>query len=739
MPEPARYLVTAALPYANGPLHIGQMAGAYLPADIYVRYLRSQGRDVVFVCGSDEHGAAITLKARKEGTTPQAIVDQFHAINRDAFLGMGIHFDIYHRTSTPLHHQTASDFFRTLDAKGVFTVQESEQYYDEAFSQFLADRYIKGTCPRCGFDQAYGDQCERCGSTLSPSDLINPWSTLSGKAPQLRSTRHWYLPLERYQDWARAWLLDGEGQTEPWKRNVLGQVRSWLDDGLQPRAMTRDLDWGVPVPREDAEGKVLYVWLDAPVGYISATKQWALDQGRDWEPYWKASDTKLVHFIGKDNIVFHCIIFPVLLHAHGDFIVPTNVPANEFMNMEGDKLSTSRNWAVWIPEYVAEFPDRIDVLRYVLCANAPETKDSEFTWKDWQTRNNSELVATLGNFINRVLTLNANYFSGEVPSYQAAAALTSVERGGPAWTVAEVLAQAGRMLADVADKLETYRFRDAQRAMLDIASWGNSFLQVNEPWKRIKTDPGQVAAVLHAALQLVDVLSVACEPFLPHSSAAICRMLQRPAVKNGSWAALERALASGISPLASGHKLGAPELLFDKIPDELVQAKLDLLEAIKRQNAGTSAGQVAAGTVAGAADGTASGAAGTAAGAAAAAPGAVPFEAPPLQAEISYEDFARMDLRTATILAAERVPKADKLLQLTLDLGFEQRTVVSGIAEYFNPEELPGRRVVLLANLAVRKLRGIPSQGMILMAGGEGGRLFFVQPDPDAPNGAVIR
>ena len=760
MPEPARYLVTAALPYANGPLHIGQMAGAYLPADIYVRYLRSRGRDVVFVCGSDEHGAAITLKARKEGTTPQAIVDEFHAINRDAFAGMGIHFDIYHRTSSELHHKTAADFFSTLDAKGVFTVLESEQYYDEDFNQFLADRYIKGTCPRCGFDQAYGDQCERCGSTLNPLDLINPWSTLSGKPPHLRSTRHWYLPLDRYQDWVRSWLLDGEGKTEPWKRNVLGQVRSWLDDGLQPRAMTRDLDWGVAVPRSDAQGKVLYVWLDAPVGYISATKQWAQDHGKAWEPYWKSADTKLVHFIGKDNIVFHCIIFPVLLHAHGEFIVPTNVPANEFMNMEGDKLSTSRNWAVWIPEYVAEFPDRIDVLRYVLCANAPETKDSEFTWKDWQTRNNSELVATLGNFINRVLTLNANYFSGQVPPFSAATAMASGERGGSELHMTEVLSHAARMLADVSDKLEAYRFRDAQRAMLDIAAWGNGFLQFNEPWKRIKTDPDHVACVLHAALQLVDVLSVACEPFLPNSSVAIRAMLNRPAISAGSWSDLERLLTSGISPLAVGHKLGAVGLLFDKIPDEVVEAKRDLLEAIKQQNARADATQPGPGSAAAASSGSAassghasgsapgaassgSGSAASAGHASGSAPGAASssstFQAPPLQPEISYEDFARMDLRTATILAAERVPKADKLLQLTLDLGFEQRTVVSGIAGYFAPESLPGQRVVLLANLAVRKLRGIPSQGMILMAGGEGGKLYFVQPEPDAPNGAVIR
>jgi methionyl-tRNA synthetase len=710
MPDPTRYLITAALPYANGPLHIGQMAGAYLPADIYVRYLRSQGRDVVFVCGSDEHGAAITLKARKEGTQPQDIVDQYHAVNRDAFVGMGIHFDIYHRTSSPLHHQTASDFFKTLDQKDVFTVLESEQYYDEEFSQFLADRYIKGTCPRCGFEQAYGDQCERCGSTLSPSDLINPWSTLSGNPPVMRSTKHWYLPLDRYQDWVRGWILDDSNQSEPWKKNVIGQVKSWLDDGLQPRAMTRDLDWGVPVPREDAEGKVLYVWLDAPVGYISATKQWALNTGKAWEPYWKSPDTKLVHFIGKDNIVFHCIIFPVILHAHGEFILPTNVPANEFMNMEGDKLSTSRNWAVWIPEYIEQFPKQIDVLRYVLCANAPETKDSEFTWKDWQTRNNSELVATLGNFINRVLTLTVSYYQGEVPNGDPTQLMASGDKDGEPISIHDVLTSAAARVKDVSDRIESYRFRDAQRSMLDIAMWGNGFLQFNEPWKLIKTDPEKVASVMFAALQLVDVLSIVCEPFLPETSASIRNMLNKPVVQSGSWNDLNMQLSAGTAPLPSGHKLGTPGLLFEKIPDEVVQAKLDELAEIKRQN--TASVQVTSSLPA--------------------------FDAPAVKPEISFEDFAKLDLRVASILQAERVPKADKLLKLQLDLGFEQRTVVSGIAGHFEPESLVGKKVLLLANLAPRKMRGVESQGMILMAEGAGGQLYFVSPDPEAPEGAGV-
>ncbi len=714
MPQPARYLITAALPYANGPLHIGQMAGAYLPADIYVRYLRSRGREVVFVCGSDEHGAAITLKARKEGKTPQEIVDEFHAINRDAFQGMDIHFDIYHRTSSALHHRTSSEFFRVLDEKGVFTVQESEQYYDQEYQQFLADRYIKGTCPRCGYDQAYGDQCERCGATLSPSDLIQPWSTLSGNPPVLKRTRHWYLPLDRYQDWARSWLLEGEGQTEPWKRNVIGQVRSWLDDGLQPRAMTRDLDWGVPVPRDDAKGKVLYVWLDAPVGYISATRQWALDKGRNWETWWKSPDTKLVHFIGKDNIVFHCIIFPVILHAHGGFILPTNVPANEFMNMEGAKLSTSRNWAVWIPEYIQEFPDRIDVLRYVLCANAPETKDSEFTWKDWQTRNNSELVANLGNFVNRVLTLTHNYCSGEVPAPDPGLVYRSPQQEAVDLLLDDVLREGLRRMADLAELLEAYRFRDGLKVVMEMASWGNGFLQANEPWKLNKTNPGQASAVLFAALQWVDMLSVVVEPFLPRTSASMRRMLNRPLVSHGSWSDLERLLHKAHAPLPPGHHLGATELLFEKIPDELVEAKLAQLEAIRRQN---ESGQPASG------------------GSSAEVESA--YEA--IKPSVTYEDFAKLDLRVATILRAEAVPKTDKLLKLELDLGFERRTVVSGIAGSFSPDDLPGRKVLLLANLEPRKMRGIESQGMILMASGPEGALFFVSPDDAAPDGASVR
>ncbi len=725
MAEPARYLVTAALPYANGPLHIGQMAGAYLPADIYVRYLRSRGKDVVFVCGSDEHGAAITLKARKEGSSPQQIVDLYHAINRDAFLGMGIHFDIYHRTSSELHHRTASDFFRRLDEQNVFVVQENEQFYDEDYQQFLADRYIKGSCPRCGYDSAYGDQCERCGSTLNPADLIGPWSTLSGKAPVLRKTRHWFLPLDRYQDWLKEWLLEGKGMSESWKRNVMGQVRSWLEDGLQGRAMTRDLDWGVPVPREDAEGKVLYVWLDAPVGYISATRQWAMDQQRDWEPYWKSADTKLVHFIGKDNIVFHCIIFPVILHAHGEYIMPTNVPANEFMNMEGDKLSTSRNWAVWIPEYLREFPDKVDVLRYVLCANAPETKDSEFTWKDWQTRNNSELVATLGNFVNRVLSLTASYYGGKVPVADPGLMLASGEKDGEYLNLKGVYQRGRIMLQQVADLLEAYRFRDAQRAMLDIAAWGNGFLQFNAPWKLIKSDQEQVAAVMFAALQWVDLLSVAAEPFLPQSAASMRRMINRPAIEPGSWLALEQALEEARPPLPPGHELGETSLLFEKIPDEVVEAKLAELEQIRVQNALSNGGGKAVESTS--TSGEDSGGAGVDA-----------FQPPPFRDTIAYEDFARLDLRAATIISAEKVQKADKLLKLQIRCGDSKHTVVSGIAQHFSPEEIIGKKVLWLANLAPRKLRGIESHGMILMAEGADGQLFFVSPDAKAPDGAQI-
>ncbi len=715
---PRRTLVTAALPYANGPLHNGQIAGAYLPSDIYVRYLRARGREVLFVCGSDEHGAAITLRARREGISPRDIIDRYHAVNRDAFAGLGIEFDIYHRTSEALHHETAAEFFRTLDAKGAFTVQESEQFYDEAFGQFLADRYVTGTCPKCGNERAYGDQCERCGSTLNPTDLIEPRSTLSGEPPVMRTTKHWYLPLDRHQDWLRAWILDGENRPEPWKRNVIGQVRSWLDDGLQPRAMTRDLDWGVAVPRDDAEGKVLYVWLDAPVGYISATKQWAADQGTDWEPWWKDAGTKLVHFIGKDNIVFHCIIFPVILHAHGGYVLPANVPANEFMNMEGDKLSTSRNWAVWIPEYLERHAGREDVLRYVLCANAPETKDSEFTWKDWQTRNNSELVATLGNFVNRVLVLTDKYHDGRVPEAPAGRELASGE-GEAALTGEGVLKLAGQKLAAVAEAIEGYRFREAQALMLGIAGWGNGLLQANEPWKRIKDDPDAVAATMHAALQLVAVLSVAAEPFLPFSAARMRGMLGLPAADRGAWERLATDLADGRAPLTAGHALGRAELLFEKIDDAVVAEELARLEAIKAANAGGGPSAEGQG-VAGAETATAP-------------------ALSPVAPEIAYEDFAKLDLRAATILSAEPVPKADRLLKLELDLGFERRTVVSGIAEHFRAEDLPGTRVLYLANLAPRKLRGVLSSGMVLLAEDAEGRLSFVRPGPDAPDGAPVR
>jgi methionyl-tRNA synthetase len=702
---PQRYLVTAALPYANGPIHIGQIAGAYLPPDIYVRYLRSMGRDVLFVCGSDEHGAAITLKARKEGISPKEIIDKYHQINQKAFEGLGVSFDVYHRTSAELHHETASEVFKTLEAKGAFIEEESEQYYDESYKQFLADRYIVGTCPKCGNENAYGDQCERCGSTLSPTELINPRSTLSGETPVLKKTSHWYFPLDQHQDWLRKWILEGEGLSEPWKKNVLGQVRSWLDDGLRPRAITRDLDWGVKVPLEGAEGKVLYVWLDAPFGYVSATRQWAADHGKDWEPYWKDAGTKMLHFIGKDNIVFHCIIFPALLKVHGDFILPTNVPANEFMNMEGDKLSTSRNWAVWIPEYLEKHAGRIDLLRYVLCANAPETKDSEFTWKDWQNRNNNELVATFGNFVNRVMVLSRKYYDGKSPAFDFNASMKAAQAEADAIDGNQLYADLEKLLNQVSDYIEQYRFRDAQNALMDIARYGNGLLAFNEPWKLIKQDEAATAQVMAAALQICEVLSIACEPFLPESSAKLRRMLSKDAVQSSDWSALVDKIQSREILHKADIQLGEVEMLFDKIDDKVVQEELDKLEAIKKENAAQSS--------------------------------EANYE--PLKEEIQYEDFSKLDLRTATILKAEKMPKADKLLVFEVDLGFEKRTIVSGIAKHFDAEDLIGQRVLVLANLAPRKLRGTTSEGMILLAEDGEGKLSFVSPpDEEAPDGSPV-
>jgi methionyl-tRNA synthetase len=673
-----RYTVTAALPYANGPLHIGHIAGAYLPADIYVRYLRSKGEDVAFVCGSDEYGAAITIKAKKEGTTPRQIIDKYNAMIADAFRQFGIAFDIYHRTSDAVHTKTAQDFFTVLHQNDVFDVQESEQYYDQVAGQFLADRYISGTCPNCHYDKAYGDQCEKCGTSLSPLELINPRSTLSGSVPVLRNTRHWYLPMERYEPWLREWIV--KEKQEIWKTNVYGQCRSWIEQGLHSRAMTRDLDWGVPVPLEEAEGKVLYVWLDAPIGYISATKAWAAEKGKNWEDYWKSPDTRLLHFIGKDNIVFHCIIFPILLKAHGEFILPDNVPANEFLNLEGDKLSTSRNWAVWLHEYMNDFPDKQDVLRYVLGSILPENKDSEFTWKDFQARNNNELVAILGNFINRALVLTHKYYDGIVP---ATGELNDYDR--------EVLEKLQQFPGVIANHIETFRFREALTEVMNVARLGNKYLADTEPWKLIKTDAERVKTIINISLQIVANLAVLAEPFLPFTAHKIAETLGLSA-EQLVWN------IAGQSMLKAGVPVQEAALLFAKIEDAEIERQIARLEKSRMEQS----------------------------------------PAAPLKDEVSFEQFAGMDIRVATITAAERVPKAKKLLKLSLDTGIDQRTVVSGIAEHYEPEHIIGQQVVLLANLAPREIRGIRSQGMILMAEDKDGSLTFVQPSRKLSNGSSI-
>ena len=678
-----RYLVTAALPYANGPLHIGHIAGCYLPSDIFVRYQRLMGRDVKYICGSDEHGVPITLRARKEGITPQQVVDTYHVMMRDSFQEFGISFDIYHRTSDKIHHETASDFFTTLYNKGVFKEEESEQYFDEEANLFLADRYITGTCPKCANPNAYGDQCEKCGSSLSPCELINPHSQLSGKTPVLRKTKHWYLPLDTMQqEWLNEWLL---GKEDVWKKNVFGQCKSWLDQGLQPRAVTRDLDWGVPVPLPGNEGKVLYVWFDAPIGYISATK--ALTS--QWEDYWKKDDSKLIHFIGKDNIVFHCIIFPAMLKAHGDYILPENVPANEFLNLEGDKISTSRNWAVWLHEYLLDFPNKQDVLRYALCATAPETKDNDFTWKDFQDRNNNELVAVFGNFVNRTLVLTAKYFGNKVP---ARGKLDDTEK-----TCLDALTSAPKL---VQESIERYRFREALSHVMDLARAGNKYLADTEPWKLYKTDPEKVGTILNLALEITATLSYLCEPFLPFTSKKLQAMLN---IQPKSWTD-----AFGNEALVAGHALGEASLLFDKIEDEEITKQIQKLEATKINNA--PAEEISTGEK----------------------------SLTPFKDVTTYDDFSKMDLRVATIIAAEKVEKADKLLKLTLDTGIDTRTVVSGIALHFNADEIIGKQVTLLVNLAPRKIRGIESNGMILMAEDADGKLVFVQPARDTKNGSTI-
>ncbi|MBN2609923.1 MAG: methionine--tRNA ligase [Bacteroidales bacterium] len=672
-----RYTVTAALPYANGPVHIGHLAGVYVPADIYVRYLRLKGEDVLYVCGSDEHGVPITIKARNEGVTPQEIVDRYHGMIKKAFDEFGISFDIYSRTTSDIHYKTASEFFKTLYEKGEFIEQVTKQYYDEETGQFLADRYITGTCPHCGNGSAYGDQCEKCGTSLSPTDLINPKSMISGNQPVLKDTKHWYLPLDKHEAFLRQWILEGHKE---WKTNVYGQCKSWLDQGLQPRAVSRDLDWGIPVPVEGAEGKVLYVWFDAPIGYISNTRE-LTDK---WELYWKDKDTRLIHFIGKDNIVFHCIIFPVMLKAEGSYILPDNVPANEFLNLEGDKISTSRNWAVWLHEYLDDFPGKEDVLRYVLCANAPETKDNDFTWKDFQARNNNELVAILGNFVNRALVLTQKYFNGQVPEISALNDYDKV-------TIEEI----AKIKASVETSLENFRFREALKNAMDLARLGNKYLADTEPWILIKSDEQRVSTILNIALQITANLTAIAAPFLPFTAEKIRGFLN---MKTLTWQESGHA-----ELLPAGHKLNQPSLLFEKIEDEEVEKQLQKLEGIKIANTGKQK------------------------------------NVKPQKPSVSYDEFAKMDIRTGTILEAIKVPKANKLLQLKIDTGVDVRTVVSGIAEYFEPEKIIGRQVSILINLEPRKIREIESQGMILMAEDSAGKLVFVSPAEKTEEGSEIK
>jgi len=675
---PERYTVTAALPYANGPVHIGHLAGVYLPADIYVRYLRSAGRDVKFICGSDEHGVPITIRAQKEGITPQQVVDKYHVLIRDSFKDFNVSFDVYSRTSSATHAEVSSGFFTKLNNEGKFIEQTTQQYFDEKAQQFLADRYIVGTCPNCGNENAYGDQCERCGNSLSPNELINPRSMLSGAQPVLRDTKHWFLPLDQYEPWLREWII--EGHKNDWKTNVYGQCKSWIDQGLHPRAVTRDLDWGVPVPVPGAEGKVLYVWFDAPIGYISATKE---AFPNEWELYWKDSGSKLVHFIGKDNIVFHCIIFPTMLKAHGEFILPDNVPANEFLNLEGDKISTSRNWAVWLHEYLRDFPGQGDVLRYVLCANAPETKDNDFTWKDFQARNNNELVATLGNFVNRAAVLTHKFFEGRVPELGV---LTAIDQ--------DAFAQLAEFPAKIGALIENYRFRDALAEVLNLARLGNKYLAETQPWHLIKTDAARTGTVLHVALQITAALAPLLEPFLPESAQKLATMLN---LELGNWASAGRSDA-----LAAGHQLRESVLLFGKIEDAVVEMQVQKLLDTKKEN------QLANTPVA------------------------------PAKPDISFDDFGQMDLRIGTITAAEKVAKTKKLLKLTIDLGLEERTIVSGIAEHFIPEALIGQQVQVLLNLAPREIKGIQSQGMLLMAENADGSLALMQPGQPVRNGSGV-
>ena len=672
-----RTLVTAALPYANGGVHIGHLAGVYVPADIYVRYLRLRGRDVLFICGSDEHGVPITIRAKKEGVTPQDVCDRYHKLIKESFEKFGISFSIYSRTTSDVHAKTATEFFEKLYEKGEFIEQESEQYFDEEAKTFLADRYIKGECPHCGNPDAYGDQCEKCGKDLSPTELINPHSTISGSKPVLRTTKHWYLPLDKAQPWLEKWILADHSD---WRSNVVGQCKSWFDMGLKPRAVTRDLDWGIPVPVEGAEGKVMYVWFDAPIGYISNTRELLPN---DWEKWWKSQDTRLVHFIGKDNIVFHCIVFPAMLKAEGSYILPDNVPANEFLNLEDDKISTSRNWAVWLHEYVEEFPGKQDVLRYVLTANAPETKDNNFTWKDFQARNNNELVAVYGNFVNRALVLTQKYFGGKVPP---CGELTEQDK--------EIIAEFRDVKTKVEELLEKFRFRDAQKEAMNLARIGNKYLADSEPWKVFKTDPKRVETILNLSLQLVANLAIAFEPFLPFSSEKLRSMINMPDLK---WDNLGQT-----DLLVAGHELNKPELLFEKIEDEVVEAQIKKLEETKKANEAAN------------------------------------YKAAPIRTDIDIEEFSKMDLRVGTVLECEKVPKADKLLRFLIDDGLEKRQILSGIAKYYKPEDLLGKQVVFIANLPARKLRGLDSQGMILSAVNNDGSLSVITVDRPVKPGSEV-
>jgi methionyl-tRNA synthetase len=683
-----RYTITAALPYANGPVHIGHLAGCYLPADIYARYLRGIGKDIAFVCGSDEHGVAITLKARQEGVTPQQLVDKYHGMIKKAFEDFGISFDIYSRTSSPEHHQTASDFFKVLYDKGVFEKRTSKQYYDTQYKQFLADRYIFGECPNCHYPNAYGDQCENCGTSLDPKDLINPKSRLSGETPELRETEHWYLPLQNYEEWLKKWILE---EHKDWKTNVIGQCKSWLTQGLHERSITRDMDWGVPVPLPGAEGKVLYVWLDAPIGYITATKQWAARENKDWKPYWESEDTRLIQFIGKDNIVFHCIIFPVMLKAHGDFILPDNVPANEFLNIEGEKVSTSRNWAVWLHEYLVDFPGKQDVMRYVLCANAPETKDNDFLWKDFQAKNNNELAAILGNLVNRILVLTHKYYNGNVPS-------SGITEDTEVLLGMDIKSAPGK----IAGLIGEFKFREALMELMNMARLGNKYLTDGEPWKQIKTDPERTATVMHHSLQLLANIAILAEPFLPGASAKLKTIL---GMENLTWNDAGR-----MDLLSPGTLIGEPVILFEKIEDDAIEKQVAKLHESKKLVSAVLETKKEE-----------------------------PVQAPSFKSNISFDDFSKLDLRIATIEAAEKVPDTQKLLKLSIDLGTEKRTVVSGIAEHFSPEEIIGRQVCLVANLEPRKIKGITSQGMILMVEDADKKLVFLRPDKDVPAGTEAK